>query len=320
MQTAIGLAFLVVCFIWNTFAPRFAGVFQNVATIIKLIPLLLIAVFGLIFGDPIAGFSQHATQATGASLAWVAAIGPIASSYDGWSVSTTIAPELKNAKKTLPIALMIAPIIILFVYVGYFVGVATYLEPSTVMAMGDGHVFYLANELFGAGFARVVAVSVVVAVMGTVNGLTLSYIRIPYALALSGDIPLSRFIGKLGVRSGMPVASAIAAFVLALVWAVFHLVTQLGGLLPNSDISEITIATSYLLYIVLYVKVFQMWRVREIKSVFKGCIAPIMATAGSLFICIGSMQNPTFWLCLIASLAICVAGVVYDIRKTKRSV
>ncbi|MEG0374932.1 MAG: APC family permease [Raoultibacter sp.] len=319
IQTAIGLVFLVICFIWNALAPRFAGAFQNIATIIKLIPLILIAIFGLVLGDPVAGFAEHGTAAAGASLAWVAAIGPIAFSFDGWVVSTTIAPELKDAKRTLPIALMIAPIIILLVYVGYFIGVTTYLGPSTVMSMGDGHVFYLAGQLFGPEFARVVAVAVVIAVMGTVNGLTLSYVRMPYALALSSDIPLSRIIAKRDKRFGMPIASAVFALGIAFVWACLHLITQVAGMLPNSDVSEITIATSYLLYIVLYAKVFRMWRAGEIKSVFKGCIAPILATAGSLFICIGSMQNPTFWLYLAASLIICAAGVVYDRRKQKRS-
>lgn len=317
-QMAIGVAFLIVCFIWNTAAPRFSGVFQNVSTVIKLIPLLLIALFGLILGDPVAGFTSQGDTAAIASLAWVAAIGPVAFSYDGWIVSTSIAPELKNAKKTLPIALMVAPIIILLVYVGYFVGVSAYLGPETVMSMGDGHVFFLASQLFGPEFARVVAVCVVIAVMGTVNGLTLSYIRMPFALALTGDIPLAKKIGKLDGRFGMPIASALTAFVLALVWTAFHVITQLTGVLPNSDVSEITIATCYLLFIVLYVKVFRMWRAGEIKSTFKGCVAPILATFGSLFICIGSMQNPTFWLYLAASLTICAAGVVYDIRKRKR--
>ncbi|MEG0323643.1 MAG: hypothetical protein RR619_06565, partial [Raoultibacter sp.] len=156
-------------------------------------------------------------------------------------------------------------------------------------------------------------------VMGTVNGLTLSYVRMPYALALSSDIPLSRIIAKRDKRFGMPIASAVFALGIAFVWACLHLITQVAGMLPNSDVSEITIATSYLLYIVLYAKVFRMWRAGEIKSVFKGCIAPILATAGSLFICIGSMQNPTFWLYLAASLIICAAGVVYDRRKQKRS-
>ncbi|MEG0324662.1 MAG: amino acid permease, partial [Raoultibacter sp.] len=82
IQTAIGLVFLVICFIWNALAPRFAGAFQNIATIIKLIPLILIAIFGLVLGDPVAGFAEHGTAAAGASLAWVAAIGPIAFSFD----------------------------------------------------------------------------------------------------------------------------------------------------------------------------------------------------------------------------------------------
>lgn len=312
LQMLIGGAFMVLCFAWNTIAPRFAGAFQNITTIIKLIPLLLIAFFGLVFGDPLAGLALHGHQAAGVSLAWIAAVGPVAFSYDGWIVSAAIAPELKNAKKTLPIALVVAPLIILAIYVGYFVGVASFLGPDTVVSMGDGHVFYLAEQLFGEQFARVVAVSVVIAVMGTVNGLTLSFVRMPYALALTGDIPLARFIKRLNARFGMPVTSGLFALGVSLLWVVLHVVTQTAGLLPNSDVSEITIATSYILYIVLYAKVFGLWRAGDVTSRFRGVVAPAFATLGSLFICIGSMQNPAFWGCLAASLALCAAGVVYD--------
>ncbi|WP_180326487.1 APC family permease [Raoultibacter phocaeensis] len=317
LQMLIGGGFMVLCFVWNMLAPRFSGGFQNVTTVIKLVPLLLIAFFGLVFGDPIAGLTQHGVQAAGVSLAWIAAIGPVAFSYDGWIVSSAIAPELKNAKKTLPVALVVAPLIILAIYVGYFVGVASFLGPDTVVSMGDGHVFYLAEQLFGPAFARVVAVTVVIAVMGTVNGLTLSFVRMPFALALTNDIPLSRFVKRLNSRFDMPVASGIFALSVSFVWVALHVLTQLTGLLPNSDVSEITIATSYIIYIVLYAKVFSLWREGSIKSRFKGVVAPACATVGSLFICIGSMQNPAFWGCLAASLALCAAGVVYDRFKRK---
>ncbi len=317
LQMLVGGSFMVLCFAWNMLAPRFSGGFQNVTTVIKLVPLVAIAFFGLVFGDPLAGLAQHGSEAAGASLAWVAAIGPVAFSYDGWIVSTAIAPELKDAKKTLPVALVVAPLIILAIYVGYFVGVTSFLGPDTVMAMGDGHVFYLAEQLFGPQFARIVAVCVVVAVMGTVNGLALSFIRMPYALALTGDIPLSRYVGRLSDRFGTPVASGLFALGVSLVWVALHIVVQLIGLLPNSDVSEITIATSYLLYIVLYAKVFSLWRSGAVTSRFKGVVAPALATVGSLFICIDSMQNPAFWSCLAASLALCVAGVVYDGCKRK---
>ena len=65
LQMLIGCAFMILCFVWNMLAPRFAGAFQNVTTTIKLLPLLLIAFFGLVFGDPIAGLSQHGSQAAG---------------------------------------------------------------------------------------------------------------------------------------------------------------------------------------------------------------------------------------------------------------
>lgn len=241
----------------------------------------------------------------------------MAFSYDGRIVSTAIAPELKDAKKTLPVALVVAPLVILAIYVGYFIGVTSFLGPDTVMAMGDGHVFCLAEQLFGPQFAHIVAVCVAVAVMGTVNGLTLSFVRMPYALALAGDIPLSRYVGRLSERFGMPVASGLFALGIPLVWVMLHVVTQLMGLLPDYDVSEIAIAASYLLFTVLHAKVFALWRSGAVAGRFKGIVAPVLATVGSLFICIGSMQNPAFWSCLAASLALCVAGVVYDRCKRK---
>ena len=115
----------------------------------------------------------------------------------------------------------------------------------------------------------------------------------------------------------MPIASGVLALAVSAFWVMLHVVTQTAGLLPNSDVSEITIASSYILYIVLYVRVFLLWRSGEIRSRFKGVVAPAFATIGSLFICIGSMQNPAFWSCLAASFAICAAGVVYDRFKHK---
>ena len=85
-QMLIGLAIMVFLFVINTLSAKLGGLFQNASTIIKLIPLLLIAVAGLVFGDTSSvSFSDiTAMKATG----WIAAIAPIAVSCDGWRVST----------------------------------------------------------------------------------------------------------------------------------------------------------------------------------------------------------------------------------------
>lgn len=50
-QILIGLAVTVVLFISNTLSAKLGGYFQNGSTIIKLIPLIFIAIIGLMYGD-----------------------------------------------------------------------------------------------------------------------------------------------------------------------------------------------------------------------------------------------------------------------------
>jgi APA family basic amino acid/polyamine antiporter len=110
LTVLIGLVCLTVLFLFNTFSAKWGGYLQNASMIIKMIPLVVIAVAGLFLGNPqglivrdIQGF-----HATAANWSWVAAFAPIAFSFDGWIVSTSICHEIKNSKRNLPIALTIS--------------------------------------------------------------------------------------------------------------------------------------------------------------------------------------------------------------------
>jgi len=65
--------------------------------------------------------------------------------------------------------------------------------------------------------------------------------------------------------------------------------TAKAGVLGSSDVSEIAICASYILYLVFYWKVFQMWRRGEIRSFFRGVLCPALATVGVGFIVYGSL-------------------------------
>jgi len=308
-QMLIGIIFCTICFIYNTISPKLGGILQNAATIIKLIPLFLIGILGFIFGNPIEGLSNVPIQ-TFASTAWIAAIGPIAFSYDGWIVSTSIAHEIKNSKRNMPLALIIAPIFIFFIYVLYFVGVSSYLGPDKVMELEDAHVAQIATELIGSVGAKAIIIFVTVSVMGTANGLVLGFIRLPYLLALRGNvIPFAKYLRIENKSLKMPVNSAIFAYVVSLIWVGAHAITQINNLLPNSDVSEISIAMSYLIYGVLYYKVFDLYRQGEIKGFVKGVIAPVLAGLGTIFILWGGMQNSLF--IYYASFCVALVGVSY---------
>ena len=129
----------------------------------------------------------------------------------------------------------------------------------------------------------------------------MGHIRIPYALAIRGMFPNSKKIKQVNKVIDMPIYSALVAFIISLVCLGVHYITQKYGLLPNGDISEISITVNYLLYILLYFKVLKMGISGEVKGLFRGKINPILATVGSLIIFFGSLSNPLF----ISYLLIC---------------
>ena len=309
IQMLIGFAIMAFLFIINTLSAKLGGLFQNASTIIKLVPLALIAIAGLIFGDVSNISLSHVTSMK--SVGWISAIAPIAFSFDGWVVATSIGHEIKDSKRNLPKALIIAPIFILAMYVLYFVGISIYIGPETIMALGDAHVDLAANSLLGPWGAKIVLVFVIISIMGTINGLTLGMIRLPHSLAKRNMFPNSEVVSKVNEKVLMPVNSALVAFLVSLVWFVVHYITTKFGILPNSDISEISITMSYTLYIILYVKVFQLGRNGEIKGIWNSIINPALAIIGSLIILFGSMGNQLFWVYAGFCLLVIISAILF---------
>lgn len=314
-QVGIGFALTIILFFVNVVSTKLGGYIQNGSTIIKLIPLIVIAIAGLAFGDPSSVSMNDVTQMQSAS--WIAAIAPIAFSFDGWIIATSISHEIKDAKRNLPLALIIAPIFILVIYVLYFVGISTLVGPDQVIALGDAHVDRAANLLLGPMGAKVILVFVVISIMGTVNGLILGMSRLPYSLAIRNMFPKSEAVSKVSPKLGMPVTSAIVGFIICTFWTAMHYFTQKFGLLPNSDISEISITINYVGYIILYVYVFKLARKGEIKGIWRGVINPILATLGSLMILFGSMGNPLFWTYAVCCALLIVASLIFWKNKSK---
>ena len=93
----------------NAYAPRLAGKLQVSATVIKLIPLILMAVAGTITGLSngltVEAFTAASAQIASQGSGLMGAIVAFAFAYEGWIIATSINSELHNAKKNLPLAL-----------------------------------------------------------------------------------------------------------------------------------------------------------------------------------------------------------------------
>ena len=152
---------------------------------------------------------------------------------------------------------------------------------------------------------------VTISVMGTLNGIILGYIRLPYSLALRNAIPLSDSIKKIHPKINMPVNSAFFAIAVSGIWWVIHYLQYKYSLLINGDIAEIAIAMSYLLYIILYYQVFRLWKEGKINSIWYGLVFPIFATMGSFFVLIGGLMNPQFIIFVVICMIAIVGGLIY---------
>lgn len=316
-QVLLGAGYIALFFFFNILSAKLGGYIQNGTTVIKLIPLFLIAGAGLIAGDPVQAITETPRSVGMASL--MSAIPPIAFAFDGWAISTSICHEIKDSKKNLPRALVLSPILILVAYVIYFVGISSLVGPQQVAAMGDEHVNYAASLLFGGVGTKIMLVFVLVSILGTVNGIVLGSIRLPYAMGLRGMLPGSDFLKRENTRLGnMPVNSALFAFLASIFWMILHYVTQKYELLPNSDVSEISIVTNYLGYIVLYIAVIRLARQGKIKSRWSGYVIPVCAIAGALIILMGGLQNPLFGMYMLFCLTVVVAALLYATVNKKR--
>ena len=309
-QCLVGFLFFTLCFFWNICSARLGGILQNAATALKLLPLLLIAVCGLLFGNP--GETIGLSAKSPAAAGWISAIGPIAFAYDGWVIATAISHEVKDARRNMPRALLVAPVFVTGIYILYFLGVSSLLGPEAVRTMGDRHVAFLAGRLLGPFGAKVMLLFILIAVAGTLNGVILGYLRLPHALAKRGLLPLSRIFAE--PRAFL---RALPAYTASCVWAALNYLSERYAWLPNADVSEIPIVMGYLLYAVLYVQVIRLWNQGEIIGFWHGVAIPALALAGAGIVLWGGLQSGAHLFYAGGCLLIIAGGFFYGRRKSR---
>lgn len=323
LEAQIGAGFVIFAFFYgvNILSYRLGGYIQNAAAVIKLIPLIAIAIAGIFYHGQSAAIPDGVKMIgkTQVGLTWLAALAPIAFSFDGWVVSVNITHEVKNPKKNIPLALVIGPLTVLSVYLLYFLGLNKMLGSEYIMSMGNDAVNKAGEILLGNNGAKILLFLIIISILGVVNGMTLGSIRMPQSLAAKNMLPASKKIAKLHPKLELSLPSALIAFITAALWMLFHYITMKSGILKSSDISEIAIVFSYICYMLLYVKVLSLRRKGEIKSFFKGVICPVLGLAGSLIILVGGMiSNPFYVTCFILFCGlVCLLGYLYSKAKSR---
>lgn len=320
-QILIGFALMTVIYAANILSLKLGGYFQNLSTIIKLIPLIGIAAAGILWGSAnpeIPAGIEHVFKSN-AGYGWLAALAPIAFSYDGWIVVTSITNEVKNPRRIMPLALIIGPLIVLGVYLLYFIGLNNMLGAEYIMSTGNAAVNKAGELLFGSNGTKLMLIFVIISVLGVVNGVTLGSLRMPQALASKNMIPNAKKVAEINPKLQLSMWSCLISFFASAAWMLVHYLTQKSELLGGSDISEISIVFSYVSYALLYLKVIKMKKDKIVAGYFKGIVCPIFALLGSAIILIGGIvSNPVYVpIFIIFCIAVGSMGYLYFLRSLR---
>ena len=236
--------YLCAIFAMNALAPKLAGKFQVSTTVIKLVPLTLVAIVGTVVGlingntvDAFTGVVISDVQGGGLFAAIIATV----FAYEGWIVATSINAELKNAKRNLPLALLIGGVVIVAIYVLYFVGLAGAAPVGDLMKGGASVGF---KGLFGNAGAVVLNLFVVISCLGTLNGLAVGCSRGMYAMGVRRQGPRPDVMAEISPSTNMPSNSAWVGLLICGAWLFYfygaNLTSSIFGLF-TFDSSEIPI-------------------------------------------------------------------------------
>lgn len=286
----MGLAIVIGFFAVNILQTMLASKIQNIGLVVKIGALVLLSVIGMTMGD-FTNLTTHAVSPEKPNL--FAGLIACAFAFDGWFVAPSISHEIKNPKRNLPLALIIAPLLILAVYLAYFIGINVMLGPELVMALGDGSVGYIVNQLFGPIGTKIVYLMVIISVMAAVNGLVLGYLRMPYALAVRDEFPKSDWLKKLHPKFDISIASAGLGFILVLGWFILHALSQfevsLGGLhFAGLQVDNIPVVLTYFFFVSLYIYLVPL---HIKKKEWLKLMAPILGIGGAVLVIYGGMSQ-----------------------------
>ena len=281
---AFGIITLVV--IMNYLSPIIASRFQISATVVKLIPILLIAIGGLfaslIVGNDYGIINAFKNNAEGYELNFGEAVKKTAFAYEGWVCATAINAELKDSKKNLPKALVGGTIAILVFYIVYYVSLSAILGNEANIIQDEKAPIVAFQKMFGTIGGSIFTFFIMISCLGTVNGVTMGCCRGMYTMSCRGQGIAPEKFSKIGKNKNISFLSCIYGYgcilLMLLVWYLAMQNVWIFGHLGSMD--EIICAIIYAIYITMYI--FIMKNFKEL-NVVKRFILPGLAIIGSLF-------------------------------------
>jgi APA family basic amino acid/polyamine antiporter len=238
----------------NACGARLGVLIQNVFTVAKLGSLLALVAVGLLAAAPAHGVPSSLPAEVPAALPFLGALLVAQSgslfSADAWNAVTFIASEVREPRRTIPLALLAGPAAVLGLYLLANAAYLRVLGPGGIAtAPGDRVGTAALHALFGAPGDTFMTLAILVSTFGCANGVIMAGSRLYQSMAAAGlFFPAAARLNRRNVPA--------AALAIQACWAC--LLTLTGNF---SQLVEFSISAALLFYLLTVLGVFVLrWR------------------------------------------------------------
>lgn len=226
LQITIKVLFVLFLTVINIVGVKQAGKANDILTILKLAPLLVFTVVGIVFlaMNPtvlVSNFTPFLPLGLGGLGS---ALVLIFWAYIGFELVTVPSDEIIDPKKTIPLAISFGMVIIMVFYViTNFLVVGTI--PWEMLSHSTAPLALAGFAIMGVLGALLLSVGALFSISGSDEAGVLTAARIPYAMA--GDALLPHAFAKIHPKYGTPYVSLIVQSSITLIAAIFGTIDQL---------------------------------------------------------------------------------------------
>ena len=188
---------------------NYGRIAQNLLTLAKLSALLFLVVCGLLSGK---GEPSRLTALADVSIniklisSFLLALIPVLWTYGGWQESVFVAGETREARKSLPFALLGTVAVVGSAYMCVN-ALLLYLLPPEKIAASPLIAADVLDLLYGGLSGKLLEALVVLYSIGSVNAMIITGSRVTYAMAQ--DFPLFQFLARTDGKTNTPTAALL---------------------------------------------------------------------------------------------------------------
>lgn len=315
-STVVPPAALALCLLWavvavNLLGVRTGGAVQVVTTVLKLLPMLAVAVLGgwILLHSP-TSYTAH-PPATPISLGAVMTTSALAL-FAMLGIESAMVPagRVEDPGRTIPRATIAGTIATTLIYT-VVSAVPLLLIPQHELAQSGAPLSLLMNQFAGADAGRWLALFVVISGVGALNGWTLLVAELTRTMADHGVMPA--MLGRSN-RFGAPVAALLVIGALASIMVLMSYSRSLVS--AFTFYTQVVTAANLPLYLGCVLVLIVLWRRGNIVGASRVVMVPIVV--GLLYV--GFAFVGAGMHAVLLMLGLCAVGMpLYAIMRWRRA-